>query len=223
GRWDPATTRGVAVDGGPPPGGRCLAPGRPVPGKLAQIAWPAEPDDEDDRLRLIFTCCHPALSRAAQVALTLRTVCGLTTAEIANAFLASETAIVHRLTRARRKIAEAGIPYRRPAEDERGERLPAVLTVIYLMFNEGYLTTAGDAPQRRDLTDDARWLAELLSRLMPTEPAVLGLLALIRLHRARAATRFDRRGRLVLLRDQDPDRWDHDEIAAAARPLVPPS
>jgi RNA polymerase sigma-70 factor (ECF subfamily) len=188
--------------------------------KLAQVTWPAEPDDEDDRLRLIFTCCHPALSREVQVALTLRTVCGLTTAEIASAFLASEAAIVQRLTRARRKIAEAGIPYRVPADDELGERLTAVLAVIYLMFNEGYLTTAGDAPQRRDLTDDARWLAELLSRLMPTEPEVLGLLALIRLHRARAATRFDRRGRLVLLRDQDRDRWDHDEIAAAARLVV---
>jgi RNA polymerase sigma-70 factor (ECF subfamily) len=104
--------------------------------------------------------------------------------------------------------------------DELGERLTAVLAVIYLMFNEGYLTTAGDAPQRRDLTDDARWLAELLSRLMPTEPEVLGLLALIRLHRARAGTRFVRRGRLVLLRDQDRDHWDHDEIAAAAGLVV---
>jgi RNA polymerase sigma factor (sigma-70 family) len=189
--------------------------------KLAQVAWPAEqPADEDDRLRLIFTCCHPALSQEAQVALTLRTVCGLTTAEIASAFLASESAIVQRLTRARRKISDAGIPYRVPADDELGDRLAAVLAVIYLMFNEGYLTSAGDTPQRRDLTDDARWLAELLSRLMPTEPEVLGLLALIRLHRARASARFDDRGRLVLLRDQDRARWDHEEIAAAAALVV---
>jgi RNA polymerase sigma factor (sigma-70 family) len=189
--------------------------------KLAQVTWPAEqPADEADRLRLIFTCCHPALSPEARVALTLRTVCGLTTAEIANAFLASESAIVQRLTRARRKIADAGIPYRVPADDELGDRLDAVLSVIYLMFNEGYLTSAGDTPQRRDLTDDARWLAELLSTLMPTEPEVLGLLALIRLHRARAAARFDERGRLVLLRDQDRARWDHAEIAAAAALVV---
>jgi RNA polymerase sigma factor (sigma-70 family) len=189
--------------------------------KLAQIAWPAEqPADEDDRLRLIFTCCHPALSQETQVALTLRTVCGLTAAEIASAFLVSESAIVQRLTRARRKIADAGIPYRVPADDELGDRLAAVLAVIYLMFNEGYLTSAGDTPQRRDLTDDARWLAELLSRLMPTEPEVLGLLALIRLHRARAAARFDARGRLVLLRDQDRRRWDHAEIATAAGLVV---
>jgi RNA polymerase sigma factor (sigma-70 family) len=189
--------------------------------KLAQVTWPAEqPADEADRLRLIFTCCHPALSPEARVALTLRTVCGLTTAEIANAFLASEAAIVQRLTRARRKIADAGIPYRVPADDELADRLDAVLSVIYLTFNEGYLTSAGDTPQRRDLTDDARWLAELLGTLMPTEPEVLGLLALIRLHRARAAARFDQRGRLVLLRDQDRTRWDHQEIAAAAALVV---
>ncbi len=189
--------------------------------KLAQVAWPVEqPADEADRLRLVFTCCHPALSPEARVALTLRTVCGLTTAEIANAFLASESAIVQRLTRARRKIADAGIPYRVPADDELADRLAAVLAVIYLMFNEGYLTSAGDTPQRRDLTDDARWLAELLSTLMPTEPEVLGLLALIRLHRARAAARFDERGRLVLLRDQDRARWDHAEIAVAAALVV---
>jgi RNA polymerase sigma-70 factor (ECF subfamily) len=188
--------------------------------KLAQVIWPAEPDAEDERLRLVFTCCHPALSQEAQVALTLRTVCGLTTAEIASAFLVSEAAIVQRLTRARRKIADAGIPYRVPADDELGARLAAVLAVIYLMFNEGYLTTAGETPYRRDLTDDARWLADLLSRLMPTEPEVIGLLALIRLHRARAGARFDARGRLVLLRDQDRGRWDADEIASAAALVV---
>jgi len=184
------------------------------------VVFPVQQADEDDRLMLIFTCCHPALSREAQVALTLRTVCGLSTAEIARAFLVSETAIVQRLTRARRKIAAAGIPYRVPAADELSQRLAGVLAVIYLLFNEGYLCSAGDVPQRRDLTDDAEWLAALLARLMPAEPEVLGLLALIRLHRARAATRFDDEGRLVLLRHQDRTRWDHAEIAAAANLVV---
>jgi RNA polymerase sigma-70 factor (ECF subfamily) len=169
---------------------------------------------------LIFTCCHPALSQEAQVALTLRTVCGLSTSEIASAFLVSETAIIQRLTRARRKIATAGIPYRVPGDDELGQRLSGVLAVIYLLFNEGYLCSAGDTPQRRDLTDDAEWLAALLARLMPAEPEVLGLLALIRLHRARAVARFDAAGRLVLLRDQDRARWNHAEIAAAADLVV---
>ena len=165
--------------------------------KLAVVPWPVEQpaeQEEDDRLRLLFTCCHPALSQEARVALTLRTVCGLSTAEIANAFLVTEPAIVQRLTRARRKIASAGIPYRVPAAEDLAERLSGVLAVIYLLFNEGYLSSAGDTPQRRDLTDDARWLAELLARLMPTEPEVLGLGALIRLHRARTRSRFDDRG-----------------------------
>ena len=187
---------------------------------LGSVSFPVQQADEDDRLMLIFTCCHPALSREAQVALTLRTVCGLSTAEIARAFLISETAIVQRLTRARRKIAAAGIPYRVPAADELSQRLAGVLAVIYLLFNEGYLCSAGDVPQRRDLTDDAEWLAALLTRLMPAEPEVLGLLALIRLHRARAAARFDTAGRLVLLRHQDRARWDHADIAAAADLVV---
>ena len=123
-------------------------------------------------------------------------------------------------TRARRKIAAAGIPYRVPAADELSQRLAGVLAVIYLLFNEGYLCSAGDVPQRRDLTDDAEWLAALLTRLMPAEPEVLGLLALIRLHRARAAARFDAAGRLVLLRHQDRARWDHADIAAAADLVV---
>jgi RNA polymerase sigma-70 factor (ECF subfamily) len=193
-------------------------------GKLAAVAWPvqrpAEQDEEDDRLRLVFTCCHPALAPESRVALTLHTVCGLSTAEIASAFVVSEAAIVQRLTRARRKIATAGIPYRVPADDELGDRLGDVLAVIYLLFNEGYLCSAGDRPQRRDLSDDSEWLAALLARLMPTEPEVLGLLALIRLHRARAAARFDPRGRLVLLRDQDRSLWDHSQVAAAADVLV---
>ncbi len=188
--------------------------------RAAAASFPVRQADEDDRLMLIFTCCHPALSREAQVALTLRTVCGLSTAEIARAFLVSEPAIIQRLTRARRKIAAAGIPYRVPAADELSQRLAGVQAVIYLLFNEGYLCSAGDVPQRRDLTDDAEWLAALLARLMPAEPEVLGLLALIRLHRARAATRFDAAGRLVLLRHQDRARWNHAEIAAAADLVV---
>jgi RNA polymerase sigma-70 factor (ECF subfamily) len=205
--------------------------------RLAATAFPAGPatgpaanpaagsaagpaGDEDDRLMLIFTCCHPALSTEAQVALTLRTVCGLSTAEIARAFLVSEAAIIQRLTRARRKIAAAGIPYRVPDGDELAQRLSGVLAVIYLLFNEGYLTSAGDRPQRRDLTGDAEWLAGLLDRLMPAEPEVAGLLALIRLHRARAAARFDAAGRLVLLRHQDRSRWRHADIAAATDLLI---
>src|SRR5215469_709901 len=188
--------------------------------RLRALSFPVEQAADDNRLMLIFTCCHPALSPEAQVALTLRTVCGLSTAEIANAFLASEAAIIQRLTRARRKIAEARIPYRIPADDELAERLAGVLAVIYLLFNEGYLCSAGAAPQRRDLTDDAEWLAALLASLMPAEPEVLGLLALIRLHRARAATRFDAEGRLVLLRHQDRARWNKAEIAAAADLVV---
>jgi RNA polymerase sigma factor (sigma-70 family) len=188
--------------------------------RAAAVSFPVEQAGEDDRLMLIFTCCHPALSQEAQVALTLRTVCGLSTAEIASAFLVSETAIIQRLTRARRKIAAAGIPYRVPTGDELGQRLSGVLAVIYLLFNEGYLCSAGDTPQRRDLTDDAEWLAALLATLMPTEPEVLGLLALIRLHRARAMARFDDQGRLVLLRYQDRARWNRAQIADAADLVV---
>ena len=195
--------------------------------KLALLAAaPDAPDaadasgGPDDRLALIFTCCHPALSVEAQVALTLRTVCGLSAAQIASAFLVSEQAITQRLTRARRKIAAAEIPYRVPDADHLAERLAAVLSVIYLMFNEGYLTSQGEEPQRRDLTEDADWLCGLLATLMPAEPEVLGLLALIRLHRARAKARFDSEGRLVLLAGQDRSLWDHEAIAEAAALVV---
>lgn len=176
--------------------------------------------EPDDRLRLIFTCCHPALAREAQIALTLRAVCGFSVAEIARAFLTNEATVAQRLVRARRKIAEAGIPYRIPVEDDLDERLGEVLTVLYLVFNEGYLASAGDAPERRDLETDAEWLAELLSKLLPDEPEVLGLLALIRLHRARAAARFDMDGLLVPLREQDRARWDRQAIAHASRLLL---
>jgi RNA polymerase sigma factor (sigma-70 family) len=185
--------------------------------KLAGLQWPVQPA-RDDRLRLIFTCCHPALSRPAQIALTLRVVCGLTTAQIARAFLVTETTVAQRITRAERKITEAGIPYRVPGPHELGARLREVLAVIYLLLNEGYLSTA-EHGHSRDLVDDAGWLAAQLHHLMPTEPEVAGLLALIRLHRARADARFDPDGNLVLLEHQDRSSWDHDAIAAASRLL----
>ncbi|MQA87421.1 MAG: sigma-70 family RNA polymerase sigma factor [Streptosporangiales bacterium] len=186
--------------------------------KLAQLQWPVQPEP-DERLRLIFTCCHPALPQAAQIALTLRVVCGLTTAQIARAFLVRESTVAQRITRAKRKITEAGIPYRIPDAEDLTERLTEVLTVIYLLLNEGYLSTAAHA-ESRDLVDDAEWLAALLHQLIPTEPEVAGLLALIRLHRARVAARFDSEGGLVLLRDQDRSLWDRVAITDAARLLT---
>jgi RNA polymerase sigma-70 factor (ECF subfamily) len=186
--------------------------------KLAQLQWPVQPAP-DERLRLIFTCCHPALPRPAQIALTLRVVCGLTTAQIARAFLVHETTVARRITRAKRKIADAGIPYRIPGDDQLAARLTEVLTVIYLLFNEGYLSTAGSA-QSRDLAEDAEWLASLLHQLMPNETEVAGLLALLRLHRARAGGRFDPAGGLVLLQHQDRSLWDREAIADATRLLA---
>jgi RNA polymerase sigma-70 factor (ECF subfamily) len=187
--------------------------------KLAQLQWPV-PAEPDDRLRLIFTCCHPALPRQAQTALTLRTVCGLTTAQIAAAFLVPETTVAQRITRAKRKITDAGIPYRMPTEAELPDRLDDVLTVIYLLFNEGYLSSTPDRAHSRLLTEDAEWLASELAWLMPREPEILGLLALIRLHEARTEARFDPDGQLVLLRDQDRSRWDRDAINAATQLLA---
>ncbi|WP_433169370.1 RNA polymerase sigma factor [Kribbella sp. CA-247076] len=187
--------------------------------KLAQLQWPVR-SAPDDRLRLIFTCCHPALPREAQVALTLRVVCGLTTAQIAAAFLVAEPTVAQRITRAKRKISTAGIPYRIPRDDELPERLAEVLTVIYLLFNEGYLSSTGDRAHSRDLVDDAEWLTALLAGLLPDEPEVAGLLALIRLHRARVAARFTADGQLVLLQDQDRDRWDRRAIAEATALLT---
>lgn len=187
--------------------------------KLA-LLQPLEQPPPDDRLRLIFTCCHPALAREAQVALTLRVVCGLTTAQIAAAFLASESAVAQRITRAKRKITDAGIPYRIPRDDELPERLNEVLTVIYLLFNEGYLSSTSERAHSRDLVDDAEWLTALLHGLLPNEPEVAGLLALIRLHRARTAARFTPAGDLILLEYQDRTAWDHEAIADATALLT---
>ena len=166
----------------------------------------------DDRLRLMFTCCHPALTLEARVALTLRTLAGLTTAEIARAFLASEPTMAKRLVRAKQKIAHAGIPYRVPPAHLLPERTPGVLSVLYLLFNEGYSATAGADLVRRNLSAEAIRLARVLAALMPDEPEAAGLLALMLLHDARRAARLDARGDLVTMEEQDRSLWDAASI-----------
>jgi RNA polymerase sigma-70 factor (ECF subfamily) len=178
-------------------------------------AWGEEmtqTDGIDDRLRLIFTCCHPALAPEAQVALTLRTLGGLTTPEIARAFLVPEVTLAQRLVRAKRKIRDARIPYRVPPVDVLPERLDAVLRVLYLIFNEGYSATGGDALARRELSGEAIRLARIVAELMPDEPEALGLLALMLLHDARREARTGPGGELVLLEDQDRSRWNRAAI-----------
>ena len=167
----------------------------------------------DDRLRLVFTCCHPALNTDAQVALALRLLCGLSTAEVARAFLVSEATMAARITRAKKKIAAARIPYRVPPRAELPDRVDAVLTVVHLLFSTGHTTPAGPTLARADLSDRSRDLARMLAELLPGTPEVTGLLALILLTDARRAARVDGAGRLVLLADQDRSRWDRAAIA----------
>ena len=189
--------------------------------RLAAAGGPpsAHADDDEDRLALVFGCCDPRLPRDSQVALTLRAVCGLTTAEIAAAFLTPEATMAQRITRAKRLLRESGAPVAVPEPDELGPRLSAVLTVVYLVYNEGYLSSSAHVPQRRELRIESLELARLVDRLMPGEPEAAALHALIDLHEARAATRFDGWGRLVLLADQDRSRWDTVRIAVATERL----
>ncbi len=214
GAWLTTTARNRAVDR--------LRRSKTETVKLQQVAALSVPEEPtfqgdggvpDDRLRLMFTCCHPALSLEARVALTLRTLAGLTTAEIARAFLVPEGTMAKRLTRAKHKIRDAGIPYRVPPAHLLPERTTGVLAVLYLLFNEGYSASAGADVLRPDLTGEAVRLGRLLAGLMPDEPEATGLLALMLLQDARSAARLDAQGDLVSLEDQDRTRWDAAKIA----------
>lgn len=184
--------------------------------KLVQLATAPPPEPTgDDRLSLIFACCHPALPTPSRVALTLYAASGLSTEEIAAAFLVPVPTMAQRLVRAKRQLRDKGVRFDPPGPAEFAERLPAVLAVVYLVFNEGYLASGRTAPHRRELAREGLELARQLAALMPGEPEAAGLAALLELHEARATTRFDGWGRLVLLEEQDRSRWDHDLIAAA--------
>ena len=221
GAWLTATAKRKAVD--------ALRRRQVFRSKMPLLVEPDEADmnelDEpdavsDDRLRLIFTCCHPALAREAQVALTLRLVCGVSTGDIAHAFLVTEPTMAARVTRAKKKISAARIPYRVPVASELPERLDAVLSVVHLLYTTGHTAPSGADLVRADLVDRALHLARMLLSLMPDEPEVRGLLALLVLTDARRATRIDAHGRLLVLEDQDRSRWDRDAIAEGGRLVV---
>jgi RNA polymerase sigma-70 factor, ECF subfamily len=211
-----AKLREVAALSPPESGGPAGPDGSAGPASESETDHSGVPDD---RLRLMFTCCHPALSLEARVALTLRTLAGLTTAEIARAFLASEATMAKRLVRAKQKIAQAGIPYRVPPAHLLPERLPGVLGVVYLLFNEGYSATAGADLIRQGLSAEAIRLGRVLARLMPAEPEASGLLALMLMHDARRAARLDADGEIVTLEEQDRSLWDADSISSGVAVL----